>query len=278
MLLTGVSVALTVLTGVVVNVFTDIWGWALLTALLVLASCLAVVEATRHRMDNQPQQSEPAPSPERPLPPGSTSVTISATGRSMAAGRDINKSTRIGTGGLAAIVALALLLAGGSTALGRTDAALPHGSRANTRGDDSQAIPTMIPGPTTSPSTPGRTSQPGGTTESTSTARAESFALTTSGKDFDPRGQGAADLAYDSDVGLIPLNGTRLAPIPGNGRATPEACRAAGGYSTAVVKVPIPAGFARCIQTSDRNFGSVAVTRTRADVFGGQASGSATIW
>jgi hypothetical protein len=279
--LAGVSVVLTVLTGVVVNLFTDIWGWALLSALLVLASCLAIVEVTRHRMDDQAGRPAPAPVPEHPLPPGSTSVTISATNfRGMAAGRDINKTTRIGTGGLAAIVVVAVLLAGGTTALGRTDAALPHGGRATARNEDPPATPDRSPEPTAAPSSPSEAGRPGGSPTPSSTVRAESFALTTIGKDVDPRGRTrkVVDLSFDSDVGLTPLNGTRLAPVPGNGRPTPEACRGAGGYSAATVKNPIPVGFSRCVETSDGNFGSVVVTRTRADVFGGQAFGSVTIW
>lgn len=243
--LTFVSVMLTVVTGVVVNLFTDIWGWALLSALLVLASCLAIVEVTRHRMDNQARQPAPVPIPERSLSPGSTSVTIAATNfRGTAAGRDINKTTRIGTGGLVAIVAAAFLLMGGTSALGRTDAALPSGDRAIPRNNDSTATPIVSSERSTAPPVPPESNEPSAAAPS-STARAESFVLSTGGHDFDPRGrtQKVVDLAYDSDVGLTPLNGTLLAPIPGAGRPTPEACRGAGGYSSTTVKSPIPAGF-----------------------------------
>ena len=261
--LTVTSVVLTVLTGVVVNVFTDIWGWALLSALLVLATCTAIVKVVRRRMDALNLRPRPAttpaqePAPSRPGPPGSTSMTISgSTISGMVAGRDINKSTRIGTGGLAAILTVALLVAGGTSALGRTDAALPKGDRAQALRRPAGPAATTAGSPELGPTNP----SPGTPTASTPAAEPSAFAdiiTVQAGTDLDPpkTTKKVVDISYDDEVGLSLLNGTKVAPIPGSGRPSLEACGSASGYSGSVVPTPIPAGYSRCLQTSDGNYG-----------------------
>src|SRR5438477_5030646 len=129
------SVVLSALIGVVSNALVGSWGWALVTALLVLVSCMACVQLFLHRAAGREQPTTSGESgkhespahvgrPADPRNPATMTFTSSTVRHSMIAGRDINQ-TKIGTGGILGIVGVALLLGVGTTALGRTPAAVP---------------------------------------------------------------------------------------------------------------------------------------------------------
>lgn len=140
--LTVTSVLLTVLTAVVVNVFTEIWGWALMSGLLILTTSLAIIEVVQHRLSATERDAATGDPPgsggEQPTsnltPPGSPTFTFTnSTAKGMFAGGNITQTrhARVGWGGMAALVVAATALATGAVALGRSDAALPHGDRAD---------------------------------------------------------------------------------------------------------------------------------------------------
>jgi hypothetical protein len=276
-----VSVILSAAIGIVSNVLVDSWGWALLTALLVLVSGLAIVEFTRNRADRAagtPPSATPESSSTGDRPPGSITITGSKVS-GLVAGRDVHQ-TRIGTGGFAAIAVAALLLGGGATYLGRTDAAIPKRALL----EDSK--------PSTSPSARSESSPNAddGATRSSSpdvsngtSSFRSSGSLSTNGKDLDPpaMSDGTADVSFESkrdQGGLSLLNGAALAPIPGDGRPTEAACRSADRYSTALVAMPISPGLSRCLRTSDERYGTLSVTSAESNALGGQASITWTVW
>jgi hypothetical protein len=278
------SVVLTAMVGVVSNVLVDSWGWALMTALLVLVSCLAIIEALRNRImtadAGHPEGAGSESSPPASAVPGGITISQSRI-RGQVAGRDINQ-TKIGTGGFAAIAAAVVLLGGGATYLGRTDAAIPgHAVRNNDEAID-PANPN--PGqPDTSGTTEPDTAEPGGGTEPSPAVRDSAF-LITNGVDLDPKGssQGIADVSFKSrdqdDGGLLLLGGAELAPIPGSGRPRLAVCRAADGYSTAIVAMPIPPGLSRCLRTSDGRYGTLSITSAQPSALNGNATISWTVW
>jgi hypothetical protein len=250
--LTIVSVALSTAVGIVSNILVDSWGWALLTALLVLVSCLALVEVIRHRATPPPPATAPAHAASGWPPPRGGIVVTGSSVRGNIAGGDIHQ-TKIGTGGLAAVVVAAAALGSGAIYLGRTDAAVPQ-----------RALDAAVADP------------------AAGAYRESSLLLTAT--DVDPPGAtgGTADISFSSKPGnaggLALLNGAELAPIPNNGRPTAAVCRKAGGYTAALVRMPIEAGLSRCLRTSDGRYGTLSIASAETTALGGNAQVAWTVW
>ncbi len=266
-----VSVVLSAAVGIVSNILVDSWGWALLTGLLVLVSCLAVVEVIRHRADRTAVSAGSATAlvPDRSHPPGSIVVTGSSV-RGNIAGGDINQ-TKIGTGGFAAVIVVAAALGGGATYLGRTEAAIPQRAQDTTAATPAASLPT-------SSGTQGT-----GAEASAAAAAYRSSKTVLTGTDLDPPAStgGTVDVSFNSKSGkggLSLLNGTALAVIPGDGRPTEATCRSAGGYSDALVAMPIAPGLSRCLRTSDGRYGTLSITSAETSALGGFATISWTVW
>lgn len=270
--LTVVSVLLSAAVGLVSNVLVDSWGWALLTALLVLVTCLAIVEVNRHRAALAAARSvadpkagppaDPKADPEAGRQEERAGITITGSRVSgQIAGRDAYQ-VRIGTGGFVAIAMAAILLGGGATYLGRTDAAIPG-----------RALESRAPQPTVSQQTAPRQS------ESARARRPFSRAtgISVGGIDLDPTdaSAGTADVAFDGRRGLTLLNGAALAATSS---PTEDGCRTAEGYGSELVPMPIEPGTSWCLRTSDGRFGSFSVTAVQANAGAGVATIAWTVW
>lgn len=268
--LTIASVIMSAAIGIVSNMLVGSWGWALLTALLVLVAALAIIEFVRHRID-RPTRPPTSTAPQSDDAARGISITDSKIS-GVVAGRDVNQ-LRVGTGGLAVIAAAALLLGGGATYLGQTDAAIPDHART-----DQPAASTP---PATSPSD---TPPPTPTQEPGNPSFQSSAVVTTNGKDLDPpdSSDGTADVSFNSrrsgEGGFALLNGAALAQIPGQGRPTATICEAADGYSSDLVAMPIAQGLSRCLRTSDGRYGTLSVTGTQSNALGGLANITWTVW
>lgn len=266
------SVVLSAAVGIVSNILVESWGWALLTALLVLVSCLALVEVIRHRADRAAPATTPAQTPAHARP-GSITITGSSV-RGNVAGRDINQ-TKIGTGGLAAMALVAVTVGVGTTYLGRTDAAIPRRALDATATTPTAASPAG--------GVPAGNRHTSGKPTPIASAGYRSSTTVLTAVDLDPPAStsGTDDVSFNSKQGkggLSMLNGAALAPIPGDGRPSESACRSAAGYSTALVPMPISPGLSRCLHTSDGRYGALSITSAETGPLGGLATISWTVW
>lgn len=239
-----VSVVLSAAVGVVGNAYVGSWAWGLLVALVVLVICLATAEIIRTRAAARLNASSAPPADVHPpLRPSAepqsgptTSMTISQSrvSNSVFAGRNAYQ-LKVGSGGIFAFIGmliLALMLGGGATLLGRTDAAVPRHAKDDLpprAGGGSRR--TESPAPSTSQSfviaSPSATGSP-------SSPWTRSAGVTNGGRDLDPPGptSGLADLSFDSrEGGLSFLNGTVVAQLPAARPVTAELCRSAARYS-----------------------------------------------
>jgi len=290
---TVASVLLSAAVGVTSNAYVGSWAWGLLVALVVLVTCLAAAEIIRTRAAARSGTAglqgtgrhPPIPPPDaepRPSPTVEMTFSHSRVSRSVFAGRDAYQ-IKVGTGGVltfVGVVLIALLMGGGATLLGRSEAAVPrHARGGSVSAGQGGKTPTVPPPRPTSPSAPTPASPR--VTDSGSSVRARSAVVFSAGKDLDSPGmtRGLADLSFHSEHGgLSFLNGAVVAPLPSARPITEDVCRSAHGYDDAVIGLPIKAGTTLCLQTSDGRYGTLSITSTDSNALGGHAVISYTVW